>query len=333
MKTRAIRALACHVRRSPVTTAYITALLCVHWITDHALTPVDSAGVKRYVSTNLDNLQHHPVQSIVGSAFLVDGSLTHVFTLSFGGTLITFVLGIAIVLARLESRLGAARAYVVFTAGHIGATLIVAGLIAAAVAVGWYPEQVRSALDFGISYGSQAALGCATLTLVPRRFRIAWFLLVITWPLGGMSIVGRLPDFATLGHWVSAGIGLAGGYWLRDYNQANHPEEITLLPSAVPRALQCPSPTVRPSSAISRSPLNSAEAAATEAARSFPGQKWVSMSLRAPACRPQRPASAEVIRLRTGRLVSPGRSVASMMNRSASRPSSASAGSGPVSPE
>ncbi len=233
MKTRAIRALARHVRSSPVTTVYIIALLCVHWITDHALTPADSAGVKRYVSTNLDNLQHHPVQSIVGSAFLVDGSLTHVFTLSFGGTLITFVLGIVVVLARLESRLGAARAYAVFTAGHIGATLIVAGLIAAAVAVGWYPEQVRSALDFGISYGSQAALGCATFTLVPRRFRIAWFLLVIAWPLGGMSIVGRLPDFATLGHWVSAGIGLAAGYWLRDFNRANQPEEITLLPSAV----------------------------------------------------------------------------------------------------
>jgi hypothetical protein len=215
-----------------VTTVYIIALLCVHWITNHALTPADSAGFKRYVSTNLDNLQHHPVQSIVGSAFLVDAPLTRVFTLGFGGTLITLVLGIAIVLARLESRLGAARAYAVFTAGHIGATLIVAGLIAAAVAIGWYPEQVRSAFDFGISYGSQAALGCATLTLVPRRLRTAWFLLVITWPLGGMSIVGRLPDFATLGHWVSAGIGLAAGYRLRDFNQANHPET-TLLPSGV----------------------------------------------------------------------------------------------------
>ena len=88
-------------------------------------------------------------------------------------------------------------------------------------------------------------------------------------------------------------------------------------PPAAYRDLQCPSPTVRPSSAVSTSPSNSAEAAAFAAARSFPGQKWVIMSLRAPACRAQRPASEEVIRLRTGRRVSPSRSVASMMNRSA----------------
>jgi hypothetical protein len=219
MKTRAVRALARHVRRSPVTTAYVVTLLCVHWIMGHALTPADSAGVKRYLSTNLDNLEHHPVQSIAGSAFLLDGSLTRVFTPDFGGVAITLVLGIAVVLARLEGKLGAARAYAVFAAGHVGATLIIAGLIAAATAAGWYPEQVRSALDIGISYGSQAALGCATLTLVPRRLRAAWFLFVLAWPLSGMSIVGRLPDFTTLGHWTSAGIGLAGGYWLRDYRQ------------------------------------------------------------------------------------------------------------------
>lgn len=202
---------------SPVTTVYVALLLSTHWIVDHVLSRSEAAGVLLYVSTNLDNLHHHPVQSLIGSALFMDATLTNVTSLGFIGTLITLVGGICVALSLLERRFGAVRAYTVFALGHIGATLIAALVIVVALKQGWYPASVRDTYDYGISYGAQAVLAFATVTLVPRRQRVARVLcgvLIVAWPFGGMTWMSVLPDFTTLGHLFAALIGfLSARIW------------------------------------------------------------------------------------------------------------------------
>jgi hypothetical protein len=193
-------------RRNPVTAGYLALLLLTHLWLYQVLAPASRARVLGQVSTNLDNLHRDPVGCLVGSALFFDGTLTRVTTLSFIGTLITLVLGIGGALAWCERRWGPLRAYAVFLAGHVGATLITAPIIGYGIAHGWYPPSVRHALDYGISYGAQAVLA-ATVVLLPRALRPWWVLFVIGWPLPGADWHGWVPDFTTVGHLVAASIG------------------------------------------------------------------------------------------------------------------------------
>ncbi|SEM24867.1 rhomboid-like protein [Streptacidiphilus jiangxiensis] len=200
------------VGASPATTAYLLVLVGVHLVLDHVLTARAAASAEQYLSTNLDNLEDHPLLALLGSGLVVDSPLGHPFTLAFGGTLITLVAGITVVLAALERRYGTARACGVLAAGHIGATLLVAPVIALAIAHGWYPASLRAAHDVGISYGAEAVLACATFTLVRgRAARVLWAVAVLAWPLAGVAWTMRLPDFTTIGHLTAAAIGFALG--------------------------------------------------------------------------------------------------------------------------
>jgi hypothetical protein len=190
-------------------------LLGVHLVVDHLFAPRTAATTLQYLSTNLDNLHHHPVPSILGSALIIDSTLTHPFTISFGGTLITLVAGIAITLSALERRLGGPRAFAVFFTGHIVATLLVAPVIADAIANGWYPQALRTAHDVGISYGAEAVLACATFALLRKPIvRAVWAAGVVAWPLADMQWMRYLPDFTTIGHLTAAFIGFAAGLLL-----------------------------------------------------------------------------------------------------------------------
>jgi len=227
--TLAGRKTRCWIEGSPVTAAYVALLLSTHWIVDHALSRSEAAGALLYVSTNLDNLQHHPVQSLIGSALFMDVTLTNVMSLSFVGTLITLVGGICVALSLLERRWGALRAYTIFALGHVGATLIAALVIVLALKRGWYPASVRDTYDYGISYGAQAVLAYATVTLVPRRLRVVRVLCcvsIVAWPFGGMTWMSILPDFTTLGHLFAATIGFLSAWRFRGRHR--EPSEATV---------------------------------------------------------------------------------------------------------
>jgi hypothetical protein len=196
-----------YLRRNPVTAGYLGLLLATHPWADR-LGPL--------VSTNLHNLAVDPVGSLVGSALVFDGTLTDIPSEGFAGTVITLGFGVAGALAWLERRHGPRRAFTVFTAGHVGATLLTAGVITVALRRGWYPDSIRQASDFGISYGSQAALGAAVLlSRRPRVLRALAAAGVLVWPLAGAGWSGPLPDFTTIGHLFAAGIGFAAGARLR----------------------------------------------------------------------------------------------------------------------
>ncbi|MFF0410224.1 rhomboid-like protein [Kitasatospora sp. NPDC004745] len=201
---RVLLGVARYPCRSPVTFGYVCLLLAGHAWVVHG----DAAELLQYLSTNLDNLADHPVTALLGSALFFDGTLTDLGSLSIGSTAITLGLGVCCCLAWLEQRLGALRAFGAFLAGHVLATLLTAVVITVALGHGWYPEDVRTADDFGVSYGAQTVLALCTAAL-PLRARVPWAVLVIGWPLGGMDVTGPLPDFTTVGHLLAALIGFA----------------------------------------------------------------------------------------------------------------------------
>ncbi|MER5776762.1 rhomboid-like protein [Streptomyces sp. NPDC002039] len=205
---RLLRAARAYPRRAPLTFVYVCLLLAVHVWIGHGLSADRAAAVLGHVSTNLDNLQDHPLSALLGSALFFDGTLTDVASTEFAGTFITLGLGVCCFLAVAEGRWGKRRSAAVFLGGHVGATLLTAAVIAVAVRNGWYPVDVRHALDYGVSYGAQTVLAIGTPVL-SRRARLPWAVFVLAWPLGGADWSGPLPDFTTVGHLIAAALGFA----------------------------------------------------------------------------------------------------------------------------
>lgn len=149
--------------------------------------------VIQHASTNLHNLAHWHVGTLLGSAFVVDAGPIY-FWMPF----LTCLLVIA------ELQLHTIRLMVAFLVGHIGATLLVAVVLAASVEFGWLPVSIARASDVGMSYGALAVLGALTAT-IPPRWRPAW---VGWWIAAG--IVGAImgDDFTDAGHTVAVILGV-----------------------------------------------------------------------------------------------------------------------------
>lgn len=199
-------AVALYIVAGRWTVGYLVVLFGVHaWM---AVSDRADAFVA-WASTDVVNLGTHPLGALVASGLIVNGSLLD------PGTVITFWLGVAGALWWLESRCGPVRAAAVYLGGHVGATLLTVPVILAAVHAGRYPDEVRSAVDVGISYGAQAALAAVVVTL-PWWAWAPGAVLVLGWPLLDAEWSGLLPDFTTVGHLLAAGIGaLLGAALLR----------------------------------------------------------------------------------------------------------------------
>ncbi|MFE4975921.1 rhomboid-like protein [Kitasatospora sp. NPDC056651] len=207
--TGPLHTLLTYPRRSPLTFGYVLLLLIGNVWVKNLLTADRADALRDHISTNLDNLHDHPVTALFGSALLYDGTLTEILTTGFGGTLITLGLGVCCCLAWTERRFGSLRAAAVFLGGHVLATLVTAVVILLALRQGWYPQSVRQASDYGISYGAQTVLALATLAL-PRWARVPWVAFVVGWPLsGGGEWPGPIPEFTTVGHLLAAALGFA----------------------------------------------------------------------------------------------------------------------------
>ena len=120
------------------------------------------------LSTNLHNLAHGHLGTLVGSAFVSDGG--DIYRLAAGT-------GVLAGPGRIDlAQFGFAHAFAI---GHIGATLLVALWLVAAVEAQWLPHSVTRATDVGISYGAVCVLGALTAS-IPSRWRPVW----IGWWLG-----------------------------------------------------------------------------------------------------------------------------------------------------
>jgi Rhomboid-like protein len=184
--------LLARLARVRFTVAYAVIVTCVT-VALYALGPQVQDRVIRHVSTNLHNLAHGHFGTLLGSAFVIDA-----------GPIYMWLPGLVCLLALAELMWGSGRLVVAFAAGHVGATLLVAAGLTAAVELGWLPLSVSRATDVGMSYGAAAVLGSLTAA-IPRRWRPAW----IGWFLAvGVVAVTIGRDFTDVGHAVALALGM-----------------------------------------------------------------------------------------------------------------------------
>jgi hypothetical protein len=178
--------------RVRVTAVYAVIVACVTTALLE-LGPEVRDRVIRHASTNLHNLGHGHIGTLLGSAFVVDA-----------GPIYMWLPGLVCVLALSELLWGSGRLLVAFAVGHVGATLLIAVGLTAAVEFGWLPVSVSRATDVGMSYGAAAVLGALTAA-IPRRWRPAWIGWWLTVAVAGVA-VGR--DFTAVGHAVALAFGM-----------------------------------------------------------------------------------------------------------------------------
>ncbi|KLO36488.1 membrane protein [Mycobacterium nebraskense] len=183
-----VRARADRLR---VTAAYAVMLLAVS-VTLTALGAHTRAAVVSEMSTNLHNLAHGHLGTLVGSAFVSDG-----------GGVYLWLPGLVCLLALGELAWRGRGLLITFAVGHIGATVIVAVGLVAAVETGWLPFSVAHATDVGISYGAVCVLGALTAS-IPLRWRPAW----VGWWLGIALVATSDADFTAFGHVLALLLGM-----------------------------------------------------------------------------------------------------------------------------
>ncbi|OBF25062.1 hypothetical protein A5727_05845 [Mycobacterium sp. ACS4331] len=176
-----------------VTVTYATVLGLVStvlWV----LGPEVRDRVVGHLSTNVENLGHGHVGTLLGSAFV-----------TAEGPIYPLLPGLVCLLALAELLWRGRRLVQAFMLGHVGATLIVAAGLAAAIRAGWLPLSTAGATDVGLSYGAVGVLGALTAAM-PTGWRPAWAggWLTVAWVVASMS--GW--DFTAVGHAVALVLGM-----------------------------------------------------------------------------------------------------------------------------
>ena len=190
----------------PLAVAYCLLLALVD-LTMIALGPDVSNEIIDATSTNLYNLQRHPLAVMVASAFVLPSHAGIVGIPIIGG-----VVGVA------ERWLGSAATVVTFFIGHVAATLVVANGLVVALHSGNLARSEVHANDVGMSYGLFCVAGMLTW-MMPPRWRWWWVgglaatagatTLFVGVPTGVGHVTATLVGFA-LSVLVAAGRRLAG---------------------------------------------------------------------------------------------------------------------------
>jgi hypothetical protein len=184
--------LFARVARVRVTVGYAAIVTCVT-VALVILGPRIHDRVVRHASTNLHNLSHGHFGTLLDSAFVMDD-----------GPIYVWLPGLLCVLALAELMWRSRRLVVAFALGHIGATLVVALGLTAAIELDWLPTSVSRATDVGMSYGVMAVLGALTAA-IPGRWRPAW---IGWWLAVGLTVAVIGHDFTDVGHTVALVLGM-----------------------------------------------------------------------------------------------------------------------------
>lgn len=148
-------------------------------------------------STNLHNLGQGHLGTLIGSAFITDR-----------GPIYVWLPGLFAILGLAELLWRSRRMAVAFVVGHIGATLLVAAGLAAALAAGLTSWSIANVTDVGMSYGAVGVLGALTAA-IPHRWRAAWTGWWLAVALGSVLSTGA--DFTNVGHGVALVLGMVVG--------------------------------------------------------------------------------------------------------------------------
>lgn len=192
-KFRVLRRVARMLTSTPATSIYVLVLFATTVVLSSSSAQSDNQLLLA-VSTNLHQLTHDPIRVLIASAFWTSGWWDLALTTAL----------FAAILAPVERRLGWRRTTIIFAAGHVGATLTVAGGLWIGIQLGGNPADVL-ARDVGTSYGFFAVAAVAGYLLAPR-FRVRYFALTIGYVLAKAAVFHTFTDF---GHATAIAIGLA----------------------------------------------------------------------------------------------------------------------------
>ena len=183
------------LRTAPVTLAYVAAATVTTALLASLGDHVDD-HVLLAVSTNLHQLGHVPLRVLLASAFWLGSGWTD---------LLLWAALFGLVVLPVELRLGSRRTLVAFAAGHVGASLLVAGGLWLALRLNSVDPAVARAKDVGASYGFLAVAAVAAC-LLPTRLRPAYLGLLCGYVVLGVATSGSFTDY---GHLTATAIGLA----------------------------------------------------------------------------------------------------------------------------
>lgn len=189
------------LRSYAVAWLYLAGLILAE-ISYAALSRHDQSALLRWASTNVVNLRHDPVGSMVASAFFPGGSLTAWPALA------------ALAMFGANRVLGNWQTALVCVAGHVIGTLVSEGIIGYRVARGLLPAADRHIIDVGPSYVVVAAIVVAVLYgswLARAAAALDFAVLVIIGRIfSGLSQLGVAP----VGHITAILVAGAGGSYL-----------------------------------------------------------------------------------------------------------------------
>ena len=189
-----MRTLGRLIRRRYLTASVFLAGFVVVTAAGAVLPAHDRSAVAGWASTSVANLEHHPVGSLVLSAFIA------------GGSAWLWLLLIALGLFGANRALGNRRTALIIVAGHVIGTLVSEGIVAYRVDAGLLPVSWRHLLDVGPSYVvvSAIVLGLAFGSW-PARLAAAVDLALL-------ALVGRIfagltsLDVAAVGHTTAVAV-------------------------------------------------------------------------------------------------------------------------------
>jgi hypothetical protein len=187
-----IFAMLSRVSRVRITLGYAAVLAGVS-VALVMLGPRVRQHVIAQASTNLHNLAHGHLATLLDSAFVTDA-----------GPIYFWLPCLVCLLALAELIWRSGRLALVFVTGHIGATLLVAVGLATSIELGWMPLSMARASDVGVSYGAVAVLGALTAA-IPRRWRPAW---IGWWVPVGLAAAAFGDDFTDVGHCIALLLGM-----------------------------------------------------------------------------------------------------------------------------
>jgi membrane associated rhomboid family serine protease len=138
------------VARYAVAWLYLAAFTVAD-LTCAALSPREQASVLGWASTNVHNLSHDPVGSLVASAFVAQG-----YTAAWPALIALAMFGACRVLGNWRTAL-------VCATGHVIGTLVSEGIVGYRVSRGLLPASDRFIVDVGPSYVVMSAIVVALL--------------------------------------------------------------------------------------------------------------------------------------------------------------------------
>ncbi|NGO79280.1 hypothetical protein G6045_27030 [Streptomyces sp. YC504] len=195
------------VRSAPGTHVWLLVIFCTS-----AVSVLASDELQMYLlhrnSSNLVQLNEHPVQALLLSAFWIENP----------ASLPLYVVLFELIHARVERAVGTLRWVVVVATAHIAATLISQKLVLLQIQHHDAPRHLIHVVDIGVSYGLAASAGILTY-LLPGRWKWLYGAGVIAF-----FAIPLLADatFTDLGHAIALSIGFA--FWPLTRGRASHPE-------------------------------------------------------------------------------------------------------------